>query len=631
MASAASADTLDILGPSAAVAPEGFSIALVRRDDAGAVQPVGEVALRVTGARWEAGPEQPPLRTFLLVPQADAREVRVVAEGAAGRAEARYALGPPATRVSLTVEPPTPVKGRDTEARLTVRMLQADGTPEDSGSPPVLAVNVGRVEALARSAPGTWTARYVLPDTRYPEVAVLVALSAWPHPQSIHGAYGKALVPLAAAVDLPGRTEPNVQLSVTLADRTFGPVKTGADGRFRLPIVVPPGHETAQASAVDAAGNVRRSRMSLGLPPTDGLACVLHPTRLPADGVSQARLLCATSDALGQPVQRARVDVSARHGSLRGPTRAEGGLFEWIYTAPRALPATPERLVALWPERGASSRDERPLSLERGPVTRATLEPLASVLHAGSSTRVRVRAWDADGQPVSGARALARVSVGTLDALEEEAPGVLVGTWRVPAERGSGEASLDGVAYGPAATEPARLRVWAEAGELIAAVTDLAGLPVGGQSLRVGSATVVTDADGTARLGPVRPGRLEVVHAAWPGLRRTVDVVAEGGPVFPREAPMPRARVEARVRLAPAVPVNVRLQVEGARVTYWMEDAEGRVVAGRAAYVWLSEGERGPVEVKDGRTSFVVTGATRVSVSVADVATGVTALAEVRP
>ncbi len=52
--------------------------------------------------------------------------------------------------------------------------------------------------------PGTYRARYVLPSTNYPEVAILVALSAWPHPQSIHGAYGTMLVPLAAAVDLPG-------------------------------------------------------------------------------------------------------------------------------------------------------------------------------------------------------------------------------------------------------------------------------------------------------------------------------------------------------------------------------------------------------------------------------------------
>jgi len=48
--------------------------------------------------------------------------------------------------------------------------------------------------------------------------------------------------------------------------------------------------------------------------------------------------------------------------------------------------------------------------------------------------------------------------------------------------------------------------------------------------------------------------------------------------------------------------------------------------------VWLSAGQRSPVEVdKDGHSSFIVTHEGPVSVSVADVATGVTALAVVRP
>jgi hypothetical protein len=630
-ASVAAADTLEWLGPSGPVAPEGFALALLRRDGAGRAVPVGELAVHLTEAQSEPAPQQPPLRTLRVVPRPGARRVRVLAEGEGLRAEAEYEMGPPATRVSLTVEPPTPVKGQDKQARLTVRMLQPDGLPEDSGAPPVLAVNVGRVEALERAGPGTWTARYVLPDTRYPEVAVLVALSAWPHPQSIHGAYGKALVPLATAVELPGRTEPNAQLSVTLAGTTFGPVRTAPDGRFRLPIIVPPGHDTAEASAVDAAGNARRSRMNLGLPPTDGLACVLHPRRLPADGHAQARLLCATSDALGQPVERAHVSVSVSQGGLRGPTHAPGGLIEWIYTAPAEPSDVPVRLVATWPERGPTSREALSLELVRGPVARLALEPLEPMVHAGSRVRLRARVWDATGQPRSGATVVGRGSEGDVGAFAEEAPGVFGGDWRLPPERAREEATLEVTAHGPAGSEPARLRVWAEEGVLSAAVTDLAGLPLPRQPLRVGSTAHVTGEDGTVVLGPVRPGRVEVVHGEWPGLRRAVDVVAEGGPVFPLDAPPARARARAQVRLGPPVPVNVRLRVDGKRVTYWMEDAQGQVVEGRRAHVALSSGTPGAMEVREGRTSFLVSAGGPVSVSVADVATGVTALAEVRP
>lgn len=627
----ASADTLDILGPSAAVPPEGFAIALLRRDVTGAPASAAGLSVSASGARLVPGPEQPPLKTFLVMPEPGAREVRVAAEGAGARAEARYVLGPPATQVSLTVEPPAPVKGRDKEARLTVRMLRPDGTPDDTGAPPVLRANVGRVEALERTGPGSWRARYVLPDTRYPEVAILVALSAWPHPQSIHGAYGKVLVPLAASVELPGRTEPNAELSVTIAGTTFGPVKAAPDGRFRVPVVVPPGHSVGLARAVDAAGNVRRSRMDLALPPTDGLACVLHPQRLPADGVSQARMLCATSDPLGLPVRDARVTTAVRHGTLRGPTRAEGGLLEWLYTAPRTLPAEPDRIVATWPERGTSSREELSLQLVQGPVARVALSLAEPVVHLGSTVRVTVSVWDAFGRPRPGAQVVPRASPGTFSPPREEAPGVFTSAWTLPPEGPLGETVVKVLAHGPAGTEPARLRVWVEGGVLSAGVTDLAGLPVPGQPLRVGDEERVTGEDGTVVLGPVRPGRWEVVHGQWPGLRQTVFVVAEGGPVFPLERPLGAVSAEQRVRVAPPVPVNVRLKVEGPRVTFWMEDTAGRVLEGREAYVSLSAGERTPVEVKDGRGSFRVTHEGPVSVSVADVATGVTALAEVRP
>jgi hypothetical protein len=186
--------------------------------------------------------------------------------------------------------------------------------------------------------------------------------------------------------------------------------------------------------------------------------------------------------------------------------------------------------------------------------------------------------------------------------------------------------------FGPQGTEPARLSVWVEGGSVYAGVSDLAGLPVPEQPLRVDGADFDTGADGTVRLGPARPGKVEVVHAVWPGLRRTLYVLGPSGPVFPVDEPLVPTPVSREARLAPAVPVNVRLQVEGARVTYWVEDSQGRILPERHVHVWQSAGTRSAEELReDGRRSFIVTGPGPVSVSVADVETGVTALAEVRP
>jgi hypothetical protein len=555
--------------------------------------------------------------------------LRASAEGLS--AGARYVIGPPAAGVSLALEPATPVKGRDKEAILTVRMLRPDGSLDDSGARPVVRASVGRVEELSRVEPGTYRARYILPTTSYPEVAILVALSAWPHPQSIHGAYGKILVPLAAAVELAGETERNAQISIGIAGVTYGPAQAGSDGSFRLPVVVPPGHRIGQSRVVDRAGNVERRPIDLGLPPTDGLSCVLNPPRLPADGVSRARMLCAASDARGRLVPDARVGARARHGTLSGPQRAQGGLLEWIYTPPQGLPATPEQILAAWPQGGASSREELALQLVQGSVEKLTLSLAETVVHHGSTVGVGVEVADAFGRPRPGAQVVVGAPVGEFASPKEERPGSFRGSWTLPAEGDRGEVAVTAQAFGPMGSEPARISAWVREGELYVGVSDLAGLPIANQPLSIGGEQRLTGVDGTVRLGPPRPGRLEVVHGIWPGLRKTIHVLDAKGGVYPREPALVPAPVRQVVRLEPAVPVNVRLVVEGRRVTYWVEDARGRVLTDRPVHVVLSAGRQEAVEVREGRTRFSVSGAGRVSVSVADVKTGMTAVAEVKP
>jgi hypothetical protein len=601
------------------VPPEGFAVALVRRDAAGAPAPLVAPVLSAEGAEVSPGPPQPPLSTFIVVPQQGARTVVLRARSGPLQAEARYAIGPPAAGVALALEPAAPVKGRDKEATLTVRMLRPDGTVDDSGAPPVVRANVGRVEELVRTGPGTYRARYALPPTSYPEVAILVALSAWPHPQSIYGAYGKMLVPLAAAVELPGETEPDAQISI--------------DGSFRLPIVVPPGNRMGQGRVVDRAGNVQRRQIDLGLPPTDGLACVINPTRLPADGVSRARMLCAASDPRGRPVPDARVTAKPRHGSLKGPQRAEGGLLEWIYTAPRALPAEPERILAAWPQGGANSREELTLQLVQGPAEEASLSVADSLVHRGAEVGVSVAVEDVFGRPRPGAQVALSPPEGTISPLREERPGVFQGTWSVPAEGPVAEGTMKASAFGPVGREPARITAWVREGKLYAGVSDLAGLPIPAQPLKVGGEPRETGADGTVDLGPLRPGKLEAVHGIWPGLRKVIHVLGPSGPVYPQDPPLVAAPVEQRIRIEAPVPVIVRLQVDRTRVTYWVEDLKGRVLPERPMHVVLSSGRKEAVEVREGKTRFTVVGAQpgRVSVSVADVQTGMTAVAEVKP
>src|SRR6185437_10098490 len=116
-------------------------------------------------------------------------------------------------------------------------------------------------------------------------VAVIVALSAWPDAASPFGEVAHLRVPLASAIDLPGRTEPSARMSIKIAGLEYGPTTVGRDGRFSLPVVVPPGHRYGEGLAVDRLGNRRATKVDLLLPPTNPLACVMNPVRLPRTGV----------------------------------------------------------------------------------------------------------------------------------------------------------------------------------------------------------------------------------------------------------------------------------------------------------------------------------------------------------
>ena len=147
----------------------------------------------------------------------------------------------------------------------------------------------------------------------------------------------------------------------------------------------------------------------------------------------------------------------------------------------------------------------------------------------------------------------------------------------------------------------------------------------------MGDRKLVTGDDGSVDVGPPSPGRVEVSHQQWPGLRLTAYVLDDGRTVYPASAPVGEAVATKAMDVFPAIPVNVRIKVDGRSVTYWVEDPEGAILPGRDVRVSLSAGSRSTGSTAGGRTTFTLEGQGPVTVSVADAATWVTAVAEVRP
>ncbi len=495
-----------------------------------------------------------------------------------------WAEAPAASSVTLTLEPAAPVKGRDAVASLEISIGGVD-----QPAPPVLRANVGTFDNVERVGPGRFRARYVLPTTRFPEVAIIVAFAPWPHPQSIEGAFGVLRVPISSALEVPGRAEAGAEVRLTLGNVTFGPVTAQAGGNFRLPVVIPPGIGMAKTITVDRVGNKRTSPLDLMLPPTDQLACVVTPTRLPADGASKARVLCASSDRFGAASRGARIVWKGGNGTWSQPRDLGDGVQEWTWTAPRELGTGVERLAATWKQGKVDSSEEIVVGLSQGPVRSLTVKPDDSVAHVGGVWRALAITKDQLGRPLAG---VAVQGPGVERALSDERGEARL-RWSLTREERLGPRSIQVRASGPLGKEPAKILAWPSDGGVTITVTDLAGLPVPSQRLHLGKLELVTSAEGTAEL----PAAGELIHSEWPGLR--LQVGADGG-VTQR----PGVVAEVLVEIGPPLPMNVKVTQEGGTVEWWVETPQGEVVDGRSVDISDSGGVRRVISQGKSRQSL---------------------------
>jgi hypothetical protein len=339
------------------------------------------------------------------------------------------------------------------------------------------------------------------------------------------------------------------------------------------------------------------------LPPTDQLACVVTPTRLPADGVSKARVLCASSDRFGAAAKGARVTWKGGRGTFSPARELGDGVLEWSWVAPRELGTGVERMTASWKQGPVDSREELSVELAQGPVHELRVTPGDEPVHLGTVWRARAAAFDAQGRPLAG------VSVG---AAVTDARGEVELSWAPDAGPGPHELVFDAV--GPRGHEPGRLQAWRRDGGVGVRVTDLSGLPVPGQPLEADGARFVTGDEGEV---VVPLASSAVRHLEWPGLALSLPGALEAAP----------PAVSARVRLvvAPAVAVNVRAVAEPGALTWWLETPGGALVEGREV----------ELAAAGGKTRATSNGKARVPaiglVTVTDVESGVSAVVEVAP
>jgi len=488
--------------------------------------------------------------------------------------EARVLLEPPGrTQLALTVSPDPLLLGKG--ARAEVRIVARDAAGRPVRAPLRAGASVGTLSPLVESTPGEYRAVYTPPEARYPQVAILAAMSL------ADGAFTAAPLKLAGRLPVSGQAEPGGSMQILVDGRPFGPEPVDRNGRFTVHIVVPPGGRAVGVST-DALGNQRRRELDLALPSFPRLVLAAVPAELPADGHAQAEVVAFAVDARGNPERNRAPSATAEAGTLSQPEARGDGLWSWRFTAPSGVPRSGQvTLRAAGSSTAIALRPAPPFHLRLLPS-----EPLAAGLDEPQTLEVRLD--DGNGSPVGGARLTASLQGGRVVGVREREPGRYALTVVPPHDPGRGATSLHVELSALQAGAPRRVTlhsVRAPEGRVAAEawLDDDLGLPVAHAPVTLEgpsrSVERVTDGFGTARIEFARPAgerfRVTAEPAALPGIAAALDFVApKKGPlvavpsiagrgvVTTTDSP-PGASLDADVALHPAAPVDLRLVADG--------------------------------------------------------------------
>lgn len=287
-------------------------------------------------------------------------------------------------RLNVTLTPKFLVLGRDAKATVKIHVSQET---EDL----VLDVNVGQISNLHRAGPKLYVADFIPPHATIPRVALLNAVAQSPSGM----AHGWARLPLWGQGDAVVKTRPHSAVSISVANKRFGPGWSNAEGIALIPIIVPPGVDT---------GIAEKKTIDLGLPEVSQLLLSLDQKQARADQDQSIGLRALLVSKDGRPRSGATIDLKPSRGQSSQMREFAPGL----YLAQWSLAAGPSGLVEINAQvlGEPTQRSSTQLRVSPGPANKITLQTARPTFVAGEKELVvSAQILDAAGNPVSDALA----------------------------------------------------------------------------------------------------------------------------------------------------------------------------------------------------------------------------------
>jgi hypothetical protein len=246
----------------------------------------------------------------------------------------------------VEAEPSRVVLGAGTQVHITVR---------GSGGPLHGAASAG-VLVSANSEQGAVRFTWTPPAARAPFIAMFAFWEAGPLGLSTVTTF---TLPCSARTDLSIDTEPGARVTVEIAGAHFGPRRSDARGKLRMPVEVPPlAHEARITAEVGEQGKVRVVPLPIATSPW---VWVVEPLALPAETDGQA-MLVAPEDIPAELIVRASGGQVERQAG-----ESDRVLYRVVPQAGATRVTLEAVLAAEGPSRASASVDVLPASVEVPP------------------------------------------------------------------------------------------------------------------------------------------------------------------------------------------------------------------------------------------------------------------------
>ncbi len=236
--------------------------------------------------------------------------------------------------------------------------------------------NTGELSPLENIGDGRYKSTLDMPDDFFPRFALVAAVG------TCNGvpAEGHTVIPLYGTGEVEVKAKPFSEVTLKIADQTFGPKRTNERGKTSIPIVVSPGH---------SVGIVGNKTVDLKLPQVNRVVAIANRTEIMAGDKGRTIIWIFAINQKGDPLEDGHISISTNKGHTTAAQYISAGVYKTYYTGPTVI-GDKKGAIQLSIKGDPTSKDTIAFDFKPGKPANVQIRTAAPFFRAGETETVHV-------------------------------------------------------------------------------------------------------------------------------------------------------------------------------------------------------------------------------------------------